>query len=160
MKKYKDEDIIKHFSTATSIADLARKVGLKSSGGTYVSIENACKRLNLDIKLLKNKPGKGIKKNKVPKYDESDIFCNPTKFNSPSKVKYKALKLGFVKNICYICGQKPFWNDKPLTMILDHIDGNSKNNCIDNLRIVCPNCDIQLPTSRGKNIKRASNKAT
>jgi predicted nucleic acid-binding Zn ribbon protein len=51
---------------------------------------------------------------------------------------------------CSIC--KLFsWNGVPIPLVLDHIDGNSENNCKDNLRVVCGNCDMQLPTYKAKN---------
>ena len=53
--------------------------------------------------------------------------------------------------ICSICGQKPFWNGKPLTLTLDHIDGDNTNDVLTNLRWVCPNCDRQLDTFGSKN---------
>jgi len=53
-------------------------------------------------------------------------------------------------NRCSICGITE-WNGKPIVFILDHIDGNSDNNSIDNLRLVCSNCDSQLPTYKNKN---------
>ena len=63
--------------------------------------------------------------------------------------KYLIRKHG---NNCMICGQSgDNWNDKPITLIVDHIDGKSNNNMLDNLRIVCPNCDCQLPTYKAKN---------
>ena len=31
-------------------------------------------------------------------------------------------------------------------MQLDHIDGNSDNNFLDNLRLLCPNCHTQTET--------------
>ena len=34
---------------------------------------------------------------------------------------------------------------------MDHIDGNSDNNILSNLRLVCGNCDMQLPTYKSKN---------
>ena len=34
----------------------------------------------------------------------------------------------------------------------NNIDGNSLNNEISNFRLVCPNCDAQLPTFKPKNI--------
>ena len=34
---------------------------------------------------------------------------------------------------------------------MDHIDGNSENNRLDNLRLICSNCDMQLPTYKAKN---------
>lgn len=52
---------------------------------------------------------------------------------------------------CAICGMEDNWNDKPLTFILDHIDGNADNNSRENLRLVCPNCDAQLDTYKSKN---------
>ena len=54
---------------------------------------------------------------------------------------------------CYICGQGKIWNNKPLTMTLDHINGDNHDNRIQNLRWICPNCGSQLDTFAGKNIK-------
>jgi hypothetical protein len=43
------------------------------------------------------------------------------------------------------------WNGRPLVPILDHIDGVHRNNRLENLRLLCPNCDSQLPTRGGAN---------
>lgn len=47
-----------------------------------------------------------------------------------------------------------------LHFILDHIDGDASRNDRDNLRLICPNCDSQLPTykSRNKNSARTFRK--
>jgi hypothetical protein len=44
------------------------------------------------------------------------------------------------------------WQGKPLIFVLDHIDGNADNNARSNLRMVCPNCDSQLPTYKNRNL--------
>lgn len=51
---------------------------------------------------------------------------------------------------CTICGNT-FWNDKPIPLVVDHIDGNHNNNYITNLRMICCNCDAQLSTYKGRN---------
>lgn len=50
-------------------------------------------------------------------------------------------------NSCAICGWSqihPVTGEAPL--VADHIDGNWRNNCEENLRLLCPNCDALTPT--------------
>ena len=54
------------------------------------------------------------------------------------------------KNQCAICGNDAYWMDKPITFVLDHIDGNSDNNHRTNLRLICPNCDSQTDTFKSR----------
>ncbi|ORW21499.1 HNH endonuclease [Mycolicibacter nonchromogenicus] len=52
---------------------------------------------------------------------------------------------------CAICGIEGTWNSVSLTLVIDHIDGDATNNRRENLRLVCPNCDSQLPTYKARN---------
>lgn len=49
---------------------------------------------------------------------------------------------------CSICGCSDIHNGKPLVFILDHIDGNWRNNTRENFRLICPNCNSQLDTTK------------
>jgi heterodisulfide reductase subunit B len=51
---------------------------------------------------------------------------------------------------CEICGQGGLWNNKPLKLQVDHIDGHSDNNKLDNVRLLCPNCHTQTDTYGSK----------
>jgi hypothetical protein len=44
---------------------------------------------------------------------------------------------------CAKCKQDAYWNNEKLVLQLDHIDGNSDNNVVNNLRLLCPNCHSQ-----------------
>lgn len=61
---------------------------------------------------------------------------------------------------CSECGLTPTWNGKKLVMQLDHIDGNSDNNSIDNLRLLCPNCHTQTETWGAKGFGSTVKKET
>lgn len=52
---------------------------------------------------------------------------------------------------CAICQHESTWQGEPLVFVLDHVDGDAENNRRDNLRMVCPNCDSQLPTYKSRN---------
>jgi len=52
---------------------------------------------------------------------------------------------------CAICGGPSSWLDLPLAFVLDHVDGDPTNNRRENLRLICPNCDSQLPTYKSRN---------
>ncbi|BBY13441.1 hypothetical protein MMARJ_41810 [Mycobacterium marseillense] len=52
---------------------------------------------------------------------------------------------------CAICGIEDTWSGATLTLIVDHINGDASNDRRENLRLICPNCDSQLPTYKARN---------
>lgn len=51
---------------------------------------------------------------------------------------------------CSVCGISE-WNGKPITLEVEHKDGNSEDNCRENVCLICPNCHSQTDTYKGKN---------
>jgi Zn finger protein HypA/HybF involved in hydrogenase expression len=72
-------------------------------------------------------------------------------------LKNRLIKLGILKYECYECGINE-WQNKPLTLQLDHVNGKNNDNRIENFRLLCPNCHSQTPTFAGKKNKIKKNR--
>lgn len=59
---------------------------------------------------------------------------------------------GLLGDKCTGCGIKE-WKGELLSLEIDHVDGNNKNNKKENLKLLCPNCHSITPTYRSKKLK-------
>lgn len=140
--KTSDEDFIEIIKNSTNFKEVAIKLGYKGvARSTKKFIEERIYFLGLSIDHFTSVSPR--------KLSDQDIFCeNSTVTRKVMRERY------FCNNYtpyeCSICGQKPFWNGQPMSLIIDHINGINNDNRLTNLRWVCPNCNIQLPTSNRK----------
>lgn len=93
--------------------------------------------------------GKKLYKHKVPL---EEMLIKDSNF-SRCQLKKRLLEENKILNKCYICGIGPIWNEKKLVMVLDHINGISNDNTLENLRMLCPNCNSQQETFSGRHNK-------
>jgi hypothetical protein len=88
------------------------------------------------------------------KIPNSDVFIeNNNHHLSGYSLKKRLYEEGLKKPICEKCGQDENWHGEHIGMILDHINGIHNDNRLENLRILCPNCNAALPTHCRGNIK-------
>jgi HNH endonuclease len=68
------------------------------------------------------------------------------------RLKLKLLKDEVKQHQCENCKLKE-WKNNKIPLELHHIDGNSKNNDISNIELLCPNCHALTDNYRGRNKK-------
>ena len=142
---FSDEDFSKIVKESNSFRELSRKLGYNSHSGDLMNmLKNRISELNLNISHFST-----YGKNRIERTEENIFIENSTANQSTLRRWYK--KGNYTSYVCSICGQEPIWHGKDLTLILDHINGNNKDDRLENLRWVCPNCNQQLPTTNGKN---------
>ena len=76
------------------------------------------------------------------KYQIKQRFVKGTRFKNSMR-KYLVETREYK---CDECGVGEIYNGKPLSLQVDHIDGDVKNNEHKNLRFLCPNCHTQTST--------------
>ena len=98
-------------------------------------------------KFCSNKCQGIYKKNEANK--KRIILLKQGKLIQRDAIKKAFIAMG-IKKQCSICNISE-WCGRPLNMVLDHIDGRANNNSLDNLRLICHNCDSQTDHYKGRN---------
>lgn len=70
-----------------------------------------------------------------------------------TKLRKKLLKEGLRQYACERCGNTE-WQGVPIPLEVHHLDGDKRNNKINNLQLLCPNCHALTDTYRGRNVRK------
>lgn len=151
--KIDKEELRKIVADSKSIRDILKHFSMESKGGNYKTLKTRLKAddINFDhIPLGRNSnSGRIFNREQIPL---NLILVKNSTYNR-YHLKIRLIKDNILQNICSICGQLPEWNGKPLSLQIDHINGISNDNRIENLRILCPHCHSQTDNFAGKHTK-------
>jgi hypothetical protein len=150
MDKYELEKVVKESKTKT---ECLRKMGLRAAGGNYKTITKYIEEYQINThhfdahQVRIEKINQLNTKKKIPM---TDILIIGSTYNR-AQLKQRLYDENLKTRRCELCGQGEIWNGMKMSLIIDHINGIWDDNRIENLRIVCPNCNATLPTHCGKN---------
>jgi len=137
-----------------SVRQVLRELGLKEAGGNYSQIKKYLKQYNIDTSHFKGRAwNKGLPWIGKPVMSLTSILIENSTFQS-YKLKKRLIMTGLKPSYCEECHWAQVSDDGRLPLELDHINGDSKDNRLENLRILCPNFHSLKPTHRGRNSKK------
>jgi len=158
--KITKDELENAIKTSTSIHQVKLKLNYpKSCGSFYKTFYKLIKKYNIDISHWGTSTERQNWAKNLSKANGDNIKWGYTKeeiFIENSCVSTTVVRNFLINELqnnckCEFCGLSN-WNDKPLTLHLDHINGNTRDNRRENLRFLCPNCHSQTQTYCGRNI--------
>lgn len=140
--------------SSKTLSEILKKFGLLHKGGNCRTLKTRIKQEQIDISHIKLGRGSNAGRTFQQKKNLDEIFC----INSTTKrsvLKRKLVKHKFLEYKCYgaNCTVNNLWLKKPITLHLEHKNGISNDNRIENLTLLCPNCHSQTDTYAGKNAR-------
>jgi len=137
--------------TSTSYRQVLDKLGLRRAGGNYAQVKKYINEHALSTSHFKGHAwNKGMEMEYRPRIPLKDILTKKSSYQT-YKLKNRLIRAGIKTARCEECGWAKKSKDGRLPLELDHINGDSNDNRLNNLRILCPNCHSLKPTHRGKN---------
>lgn len=158
-KYFVPEDLfISSIKESLTTAQALIKMGIAPVAGAYNHFNLRVKMLQIDTSHF---TGQRHTKGKIGCTNRvllSELLVEDSIRTLTVSYKKRIIREGLLENKCDCCGLGCEWQGKPISLQIDHINGNHLDHRIENLRILCPNCHSQTDTFCSKNIKRQAPK--
>lgn len=145
------EELKEIVENAVSMSDVMRKLGYTANRGNSVKgLKRYFDECGIDYRRFTKENPRCCYRKGIP-LDE--ILVKDSEYTNMTKLKSRVMDAGLLENKCSCCGLTD-WLGKPIVLQLDHINGDNRDNRLENLRLLCPNCHSQTETFCGKNRKK------
>ncbi|MGI8780751.1 MAG: HNH endonuclease [Solirubrobacteraceae bacterium] len=152
--RYSEPEARDAIARSRSYSEALRRLGMRAAGGNHATLRKYAERVWL-IPTDHFDPHANQRRQlaeRVPRPLTEFVTENST--YSRASVKRRLFSEGLKARRCERCGVGERWRDRPMSLILDHINGVANDNRLENLQIVCPNCAATLETHCGRNKPR------
>ncbi|MFD4610795.1 HNH endonuclease signature motif containing protein [Streptomyces sp. NPDC058440] len=131
-------DAVKH---STSYADVMRSLGLDVNDTNHRRIRRTAARLGLDTSHFKRRSWARPEHPAPAPIAHRVLVVLPSDAGRTNRTQlHRALNEIGVPYACESCGNAGEWLGQPITLQIDHINGDWRDNRRENLRYLCPNC--------------------
>jgi hypothetical protein len=152
--RYSEHEAREAISASLSWTEALRRLGMCHSGGAAQILKKYAAAWGVSTEHFD--PYAALRGSGTSRRQPLDEILVEGSTFSRGHLKERLYEAGLKEPRCEMCGQGELWHGARMSMILDHVNGVSNDNRLENIRIVCPNCAATLDThcARGRRIKR------
>lgn len=137
-----EADLVEILGRCHTRAEVLRSVGLEPSTTTYRALREALSRVG----MASLQPRVGGR----PRRPLATILVADSDWRNTARLRERIIEEGLRDERCDACGIVS-WRGRPAPLQLDHVDGDRRNNRLENLRILCANCHALTATWCARN---------
>ncbi|WP_206502564.1 HNH endonuclease signature motif containing protein [Streptomyces chrestomyceticus] len=147
-------------AASTNFCEVLRYLGLEVVGGHHTHITRRIRALGIDTSHFTGRNRtKPASRRRCGDRVLVEMPASGARRVQSSRLKAAMLSHAIAEK-CTLCGTGPDWHGNTIPLEVDHIDGNWRNNRLENLRLLCPNCHSVTDSYRGRNKKRRPTRAS
>lgn len=132
--------------SCSSRAELLRSVGLAPGATSYKALGQAFELQGIEPAELNGWQRAGGR----PRRPLRELLVADSHYTNTGRLRERLVEEGLLEPRCVSCGIDT-WCGQPAPLQLDHVNGDRRDNRLENLRMLCPNCHAQTPTYCARN---------
>lgn len=143
-RTWTDDDLRDAVAASSTAAEVVRRLGLVISGNVIPHVGKHVVRLGLDTSHF---TGQGWAKGTRKRAADVRATLEPLlrRGTRITALRNRLIAAGLKEARCEHC-EITEWQGQPAPLQVDHVDGDRRNNLLENLRILCVNCHALTDT--------------
>jgi len=148
--RYSEQEAREAIAAARSYSDAMLRLGVRPAGGNHATLKKYADIWGISTDHFDRGGTRPPWREAVPL---TEVLVEGSTYQRRS-LKRRLFAEGIKQRQCELCGQGEQWRGKRMALVLDHANGVWNDNRLDNLRILCPNCNATLETHCGRKNRR------